>query len=75
MLLSGIGFVPQIKDVRAVRPEPCGVSFAQLALPQSPAVSVCVSGERGGSRFALARTALGGVAAREQLDFFGHAVL
>jgi hypothetical protein len=42
IVLSGIGFVFQVADVRAVRFEPSGVSIAGFALPKWPALIVSV---------------------------------
>ena len=46
-VFSGIGCVFLIVDVRAIRLEPGGVSIAQLALVERPALVICVSGEAG----------------------------
>ena len=72
MVLSGMGIAPQVVNFRAVCFNPGGVSVAQFALPQRPALVVCISGEHGCPGAAAADGALCRVSAHEQLNLDGH---
>ena len=64
----------QIADVLSICLEPVRVSAAQLSLPERPALSVGVPGERGRGSLAQAEAAFCRIPAEEQLNLSGHTV-
>jgi hypothetical protein len=70
--LSGIGSVPHVVDVRAVRFDPVGVPLAQLALSKRPAPPIGAPGEDGSAGAAAANGATCRILACEQLNLFGQ---